>query len=110
MLAVLVIAGGWILITLIRVQRAINKVDFSDWLIDSSGKAAWSKASAIGGWLVGTWCMIYITLSGKVPENYIELYLVYFLIVIGNPAAMDLLRRWRPLPSDSPPSQPEVKP
>lgn len=85
-----------------RVQRGLNKVDFSDWLLGPDGKAAWNKASAIGGWIVGSWCMIYTTLQQKVPDSYIELFLVYFLIVIGNPAALDLLRRWKPLPTDVP--------
>jgi hypothetical protein len=96
-----------------NVQRTVAKVDLSDWLVDASGKASWSKASAIGGWIVGTFCLVYTTVNGKVPDNYIELYLVYFLIVIGNPAALDLLRRWKPLPSDLPgpavPVQQEVR-
>lgn len=85
-----------------KVQRTVARVDFADWLVGPDGKASWSKASAIGGWIVGTFCMVYVTMAGKVPDNYIELFLVYFLIVVGNPAAIDLIRRWKPLPSDLP--------
>ena len=85
-----------------NVQRTVAKVDFADWLIGPDGRASWVKASAIGGWIVGTFCMVYVTMAQKVPDNYIELFLVYFLIVVGNPTAMDLVRRWKPLPSDAP--------
>lgn len=107
----LVALTGFILFLLIlrilwKVQRTVAKVDFADWLVGPDGKASWSKASAIGGWIVGTFCMVYVTMAGKVPDNYIELFLVYFLIVVGNPAAMDVIRRWRPLPSDTPVGNP----
>ena len=85
-----------------NVQRTVAKVDFADWLVGPDGKASWVKASAIGGWIVGTFCIVYVTMAQKVPDNYIELFLVYFLIVVGNPTAMDLVRRWKPLPSDQP--------
>ena len=103
----LLMVGALILFILIlrilyNVQRTVAKVDFSDWLIGPDGKASWSKASAVGGFIVGTFCFLYVTVVGKVPDNYIELFLVYFLIVVGNPAAMDLIRRWKPLPSDLP--------
>lgn len=106
LLDVLVI-GALILFTLVirilwRVQREVAKVDFADWLIGPDGKASWSKAQAIGGWMVGTFCMIYITIAQKIPDGYATFFLIYFIVVIGNPAAMDVIRRWRPLPSDTP--------
>ena len=107
----LLMVGALILFILIlrilwNVQRTVAKVDFADWLVGPDGKASWVKASAIGGWIVGTFCMVYVTVVGKVPDNYIELFLVYFLIVVGNPTAMDVIRRWRPLPTDTMPITP----
>lgn len=97
-----IIIFAMILRILWKVQRTVAKVDFADWLVGPDGKASWSKASAIGGWLVGTFALVYITMAGKVPDGYPTFYLIYFVVVIGNPAAMDLIRRWRPLPSDQP--------
>ena len=92
----LVIGAIVILRILFRVQRETNELDFSDWLRGADGKASWSKAAAVGGFMVGSWCLITITIAGKVPEGYWLLYLSYFAIVIGNPAAIEFLKQRDP--------------
>jgi hypothetical protein len=92
----LLLGGLLILYILFRVQRETNQLDFSDWLRGTDGKASWSKAAAIGGFMVGSWCLITITLAGKVPDGYWLLFLTYFAIVIGNPAAIELVKQRDP--------------
>lgn len=101
LIVALVLTVAVVLRILWKVQRDLdNKVNFADWLLGPDGKASWAKASGIGGFMVGTWCMVYTTLEQKVPDNYIELFLCYMLVVVGNPAAFEALRRFRPLPGE----------
>jgi len=94
----------FILWILFRVQRETSDLDFSDWLRGTDRKASWSKAAAIGGFVVGSWCLIMITLAGKVPDGYWLLFLTYFAIVIGNPAAIELVKQRDPRPPPVPPT------
>jgi|SRR6185369_1020531 len=100
----LVVGVVLILPILWRVQRAKNQLDLADWLRGADGKASWSKAAAIGGFMIGSWCLIMITLAGKVPEGYMLLFLVYFAIVIGNPAAIELVKQRDSRPPVAPPT------
>ena len=103
MVVAFLVLFGWILRILYRVNKSVtNDLDFSDWLKGPDGKASWNKGAAIGGFVTGTFCMVYVTIMGKLPDGYTTFFLAYFVVVIGNPAAFDLLRRWRPLPSDQP--------
>ena len=82
-----------------KVQRALNGIDFTDWLRGADGKASWKQASGIAGFIVGSWCMIYVTLTGHVPEGYVLLFLVYFAICIGSPVALQAFAMLRGVPS-----------
>jgi len=99
----LLVGTALVLRILWLVQRTANGLDFSDWLRGADGKASWSKAAAIGGWMVGSFCMIHVTLTGKVPDGYWLLFLTYFAIVIGNPAAIELVKQ-RVGPAPPPPT------
>lgn len=95
MLVALIVTTAVVLRILWRVQRTLNDIDFADWLRGPDGKASWKQASGIAGFMVGSWCMIYTTLTGHVPEGYVLLFLVYFAICIGNPLAVSLFNAMR---------------
>lgn len=105
MTAALFVGVVWAIMMLIRIQRATNTLDLADWLRGADGKASWKQAAGIGGFLVGTWAMIYITIKGTVPENYVLLFLVYFAIVIGSPTALQFMSYWRGRPFEQPQNQ-----
>jgi hypothetical protein len=85
-----------------KVQRGFNSVDLRDLILGEDGKASWSKMSAMGGWCVGTWIVVYLTMHDKMTLPF---YLVYFCVVIGSPMAFAIINLWK----GQPPAAPEAK-
>jgi hypothetical protein len=104
--ALLVTVPGFIVV-MWRIQHAVNDLDFADWFRGANGKASWKEAQGIGGFMVGTWCVIYITLVGKVPEGYALVFLIYLAVCIGSPTAIQIINRLFPGngPAIQPPNQ-----
>ncbi len=92
-----------------KVQRGLNGIDFTDWLRGPDGKASWKQASGIAGFMVGTFCIIYTTLVGRVPEGYVLLFLVYFAICIGNPLAASMVSMVRGVTQRDDPPNKQIK-
>jgi hypothetical protein len=81
------------LVFMYRVQRDTADLNFSDWFRGANGKASWKEAQGIGGFAVGTWCMVYVTLSGKVPDGYAFVFLIYLAVCGGIPTAIQIINR-----------------
>lgn len=96
MIAVLIVMMPGAIIFMWRVQRAANGLDFADWFRGSNGKASWKEAQGMGGFLVGTWCLIYITWVGHVPEGFALVFLIYLAVCIGSPTAIQIINRLFP--------------
>ena len=86
-----------------RIQHAFTGIDFADWFRGANGKASWKEAQGIGGFMVGTWCIVYITLAGKVPDGYALVLLIYLAVCIGSPTAIQIINRL--FPGSGPPVQ-----
>jgi hypothetical protein len=100
--ALLLLAGlaftVWILW---RVHRnARNSIDLSELLIDSDGKASWTKITAIGAFIVASWAFAFMTLHDKMTE---WLFLFYVAVYSGAPVA------YRFIATRTPPEQPADK-
>ena len=93
MMIALVIGVLLMLWVMWRVERATNGVNFSDVIIGPDGKASWSKMAAIGGFFIGSWIMVYLTMSGKLTEFF---FLIYYAICIGSPVAFAIIGRRGP--------------
>jgi hypothetical protein len=76
-----------------RVQRSTKNIDFVDWWIGPDGKASWSKAAAMGGFCIGSWIVIYLTLHDKMTEMF---FLFYFAICVGSPVAFAIVNSRTP--------------
>lgn len=74
-----------------RIQHDTSDLTFADWFRGSDGRASWKQAAGIAGFVVGSWCLVYITIIGKVPDGYVLLFLVYFAICIGSPVALQVV-------------------
>jgi len=74
-----------------RIQRSPKSIDFVDLMIGPDGKASWSKMTGIGGFMVGTWVMIFDTLNARVPEGQVLLFLCYMAICVGSPVAFAVI-------------------
>jgi hypothetical protein len=96
------------LIFMWRIQRAVNDLDFADWFRGPNGRASWKEAQGMGGFVVGTWCMVYVTVTGKVPEGYVLLFLVYLAVCIGSPTAVSIIARMWPAGVPAPSQQVKV--
>lgn len=103
MIVALVLMLPGALIFMWRIQRAVNDLDFSDWFRGPNGKASWKEVQGMGGFIVGTWCMVYTTISAKVPDGYVLLLLVYLAVCIGSPTAVSIIARMWPSGAASPP-------
>jgi ABC-type phosphate transport system permease subunit len=96
MIIALVVLMPAFLIFMYRVQRDVKDLNFADWFRGPNGKASWKEAQGIGGFVVGTWCMIYVTLAGKVPDGYALLFLIYLAVCAGIPTAVAIINRMYP--------------
>lgn len=110
MLAGLIIALPFLLIFMYRVQRDTSDLNFGDWFRGSNGKASWKEAQGIGGFLVGSWCMIYVTWTGRIPEGYAFVLLIYLGVCGGIPTALAIINRVYPaVGPEVPGANPQIK-
>lgn len=88
--ALLFIGAFWMLWILWRIQRSpkYHQVDLVDLIIGPDGKASWSKMAGIGGYMIGSWIVVYQTLHDKLSDF---LFLSYFAVCIGSPVAFAVI-------------------
>lgn len=96
MIVALIVMMPAFLVFMYRVQRDVKDLNFSDWFRGSNGKASWKEAQGIGGFVVGTWCMVYVTLAGKIPDGYALVFLIYLGVCGGIPTAVAIINRLYP--------------
>lgn len=91
--AALILSAIVVLWILWRVQRSPKSIDFVDLMIGPDGKASWSKMTGIGGYAVGTWIIIYLTIHNLMTEWY---FVIYYAICVGSPVAFAIINSRNP--------------
>lgn len=99
MMIVFVIALIVTLWVLYRVQRSDKNIDFVDLLLDTDGKASWTKITAIGAFAIASWAFVAIVQQGKMTE---WLFGLYIAVYSGVPVAYRFIASRQP--ADPPPT------
>lgn len=87
-IAVIMLLGTIVfMFVLWRIQRS-PKIDLVDLFIDTDGKASWTKITAIGAFLVGSWAAVYLIVNFGVSA--VAFMCFYLVVYSGAPVAYRL--------------------
>lgn len=88
--ALLLIGTLFAIWVLWRLQRSVKRsdIDLGDLIVGPDGKASWSKIAGIGGFMLGSWIMVYLTLHDRMTE---WMFLIYYAICVGSPIAFAII-------------------
>jgi hypothetical protein len=67
-----------------KVQMSPKHIDLVDLLVDTDGKASWTKITAIGAFIIASWAFAFMVLHDKMTE---WLFLFYVAVYSGAPVA-----------------------
>jgi hypothetical protein len=82
-----------------RVQRSPKNIDFVDLLLDTDGKASWTKITAIGAFAVASWAFVALVQQGKMTE---WLFGLYIAVYSGVPVAYKFIASRQPIDPPQP--------
>jgi hypothetical protein len=63
-----------------RDRSRASKIDFDDLLLDPDGRMSKSAIVMFGSFLMTTWMMIFLALTGKMSEAYLATYGALWII------------------------------
>lgn len=76
MIVVLIIASLAVTWSLLRRSKLIDsKLELDDLLLGDDDKLSKAAAVMMGAFLLTSWCILYLTLTGKLTEGYFMAYL-----------------------------------
>jgi hypothetical protein len=73
------VVGGILRSLIARDKDKDSKVSFDDLLLDPDGRMSKSAVVMYGSFLMTTWMMIYLTMTGKVTETYFGIYGAFWI-------------------------------
>ena len=76
-LAMLLIALGWYLIN--RGRTRASRINLEDLLLGDDGRISNSKFFHLCSWIMATWLIVYLAVSGQLSEGYFVAYIGAFV-------------------------------
>jgi hypothetical protein len=96
-LLIALLVAAWVLW---KVQTSPKHIDLVDLLVDTDGRASWTKITAIGAFMMSSWAFAYLTMHDKMSDF---LFLSYVAVYSGAPVAYRIIAAKSPTP---PPAAP----
>ncbi len=95
-LVVLILVIAWSLHK--RDEDRHSKIDLEDLLLGEDGRLSKAAAVMLGAFALTTWQMIYLTLSDKMTEGYLGIYVAAWI-------APTVARLFKAEPAPTPPAE-----